>query len=406
MDVKFDRKSSSLERVLSFVFALLVFLTLRPYFVWHSKIIYGFVIVLSIICSLLWLYYNSNISKNYLVILTIYLIMIILSQFTFDNLQPWMSVVVPLTLLVFTFDNHILRKILNNFINIYVIFMILPIVFFFLFSLGWKLEWVYLEPYSKAKAAAGVYYREYFGMVVLNTQIFSFGMGELFRLSGVFPEPGVVGTLAALLLTIMNYNLRKMRVCIIFISGILSFSLTFYILSFIYLFVKKPLTLIKLMIVLLLLIYTLPSDLKENRLLKYYLFDRVEAVLYDFESIDNREDNCFKVKYTDFLQSNDMLLGKGYKATIELNCNASSYRTFIYDYGLINFIILVLLYIAIVLSRMTRYSDIVIILPFLLVCIASSYQRPAFDQLWFIMLFLSGLASVLNCNSSAWDRKI
>lgn len=405
MDVRFQRQSSRLERVVSFVFALLVFLTLRPYFVWHSKIIYGFVVVQSIIFFLLWLYYKSNISKNYLVISIIYLIMIFLSQFTFDSLQPWLSVLVPLTFLVFMFDSYVLRLILNNFINIYVIFMILPIVLFFLVSSGWRLEWVYLAPYSNAKDAAGVFYRQYFGMVILNTQIFSFGKGELFRLSGVFPEPGVVGTLAALLLTIMNYNLRKLRECIIFISGILSFSLTFYMLSFIYLSVKKPLTLIKLMIVFLLLIYTLPSDLKENRLLKYYFFERMEAVLYDFEAIDNREDNCFKAKYTDFLLSSDVLLGRGYKATIKLNCDTSSYKNFIYDYGMINLIILAFLYIAIVLSRMTRYSDIVTLLPFLLVCIASSYQRPAFDQLWFILLFLCGLASLVNCNSTARDRK-
>lgn len=403
MDVRFERQNSSLDRVVSFVFALLVFLTLRPYFVWHSKIIYGVVIVLSVIFSLLWLYYKPNILKNYLIVFTIYLIMIISSQFTFDSVQPWISVVVPLTFLVFMLDNNVLRLILNNFINLYVIFMILPIVMFFLISLGWKLEWVNLEPYSNAKQAAGVFYRQYFGMVILNTQIFSFGMGELFRLSGVFPEPGVVGTLSALLLTIMNYNLRKLRASIIFISGILSFSLTFYILSFIYLFVKKPVALIKFMILFLLLIYTLPLDLKENRLLKYYFFERVEAVLYDFESIDNREDDCFKAKYTDLLQSRDILLGKGYKATIKLNCDTSSYKTFIYDYGMINFVILVFLYITIVLSRMTRYSNIVTILPFLLVCIASSYQRPAFDQLWFIMLFLGGLASLLNCNSTVRD---
>jgi hypothetical protein len=55
--------------------------------------------------------------------------------------------------------------------------------------------------------------------------------GVLFRFCGMYDEPGMVGTMAALLLAAHQYYFRQWRVAILYLAGLLSFSLAFAILT-------------------------------------------------------------------------------------------------------------------------------------------------------------------------------
>lgn len=55
--------------------------------------------------------------------------------------------------------------------------------------------------------------------------------GVLFRLCGMYDEPGMVGTMAALLLAAHRYRLQEWRIGILYLAGLLSFSLAFAILT-------------------------------------------------------------------------------------------------------------------------------------------------------------------------------
>ena len=204
-----------------------------------------------------------------LILISVFLSSFFLNQFTLHGAYPWISVVVVLMLCFLLFDEKIHKNTLKVFINIYALVSIPSILMFFLLAAGVNLEWEYLEPYSKAKQSTGVYYREYFGMVVLSTQIFTLGSGELFRLCSVFPEPGVVGTVSALLLTVTRFEIKNWKGVTLLVSGLLSFSLAFYVLAGLYLILKKPFYLFFLMGLLSALFFSLPSDIKDNRLINY-----------------------------------------------------------------------------------------------------------------------------------------
>ena len=403
MDVNVKIKHTFIDEALSLIFGFLIFLTLRPYFIWESKFIYIAVFILAITLSLAWLFLKARICKKSLVFISIFLTSFFLGQFTVDGLHPWISSAVVLISFFLLFDEKIYKSALKFFINIYVLASIPSILIFFLLAAGVTLEWEYLEPYSKAKESSGVYYREYFGMVVLSTQIFTFGTGEIFRLSSVFPEPGVVGTVSALLLTVMKFDIRNWKGVILLISGILSFSLAFYILACIYLILKKPFYLFILVGLLSALVFFLPSDIKDNRIIKHYVMERGEALLLNFDEVDNRVDDCFERHYDEFLSSTDILIGNGYKASISLECNVSSYKTVIYDYGIIGFLIIVLFYIIILISKVRTISDLIKCTPFLIVFFATSYQRPAFVTFWFFAIFIGGIILLINSKSNISD---
>jgi hypothetical protein len=406
MDVSLKIKHSFIDEAVSLIFGSLIFLTLRPYFIWESKFIYSIVFFSAIAVTLVWCLFRARISKNSVVFISVFLSSFFLNQFTLHGAYPWISVIVVLILCFLLFDEKIYKNTLKVFINIYVLVSIPSIVMFFLLAAGVNLEWEYLEPYSKAKQLTGVYYREYFGMVVLNTQIFTLGVGELFRLSSVFPEPGVVGTVSALLLAVTRFDVKNWKGVILLVSGILSFSLAFYVLACVYLIFKKPFYLFILVGLLSAIFIYLPDDIKDNRIIKYYVMERGEALFVNFDKVDNRIDDCFERHYDEFLNSSNIFIGNGYKASISTMCNVSSYKTIIYDYGIIGFLILVLLYTIILLSKIRTKSDFMNCVPLLIVFLATSYQRPAFDTFWFFAIFLGGIISLVNSKSNVRDRGI
>jgi len=406
MDVSLKIKHSFIDEGVSLIFGSLIFLSLRPYFIWESKLIYAIVFVLAITVTLAWSLFRARISKSSVVFISVFLSSFFLNQFTLHGAYPWISVVVVLMLCFLLFDEKIHKNTLKVFINIYALVSIPSILMFFLLAAGVNLEWEYLEPYSKAKQSTGVYYREYFGMVVLSTQIFTLGSGELFRLCSVFPEPGVVGTVSALLLTVTRFEIKNWKGVTLLVSGLLSFSLAFYVLAGLYLILKKPFYLFFLMGLLSALFFSLPSDIKDNRLINYYVMERGEALFVNFDEVDNRLNDCFERRYDEFLNSSDIFIGNGYKASISTMCNVSSYKTVIYDYGIIGFLILVLLYIIILISKIRTRSDFISCMPLLIVFLATSYQRPAFDTFWFFAIFIGGIISLLNSKSNISDRVI
>ena len=131
--------------------------------------------------------------------------------------------------------------------------------------------------------------------------------------------------------------------------------------------------------------------------------ERSEALLVNFDKVNNRVDECFEQHYDEFLSSTNIYFGNGYKASISLKCNTSSYKTIIYDYGTIGFLMIVLFYITIFISKISTKSDVINCIPFLIIFFATAYQRPAFDTFWFFAIFIGGINSIINFKSNISD---
>ncbi|MBR3387855.1 MAG: hypothetical protein IKG84_06465 [Bacteroidales bacterium] len=99
---------------------------------------------------------------------------------------------------------------------------------------------------------------------------------DVLRFSGPFDEPGVVGTYGALILAVSKFNFKDWRTITIFLAGIFSFSLFFYIVSLVYLLfyyivVKKNVVMSFILIATLFIFY---AATKDNPIFYEYIWKR------------------------------------------------------------------------------------------------------------------------------------
>ena len=125
------------------------------------------------------------------------------------------------------------RKSYNVFVTIFAVTLILPILWYILTHLGFRIPYSILESYEEIKVIRGKFYKLY----PLATQITSRWdpLYQELHLCGIYDEAGRVGTLAGLVLVSEKYRLKgNWKNIIILIAGILSFSLAFYAIAVVY----------------------------------------------------------------------------------------------------------------------------------------------------------------------------
>ena len=387
------------------LFGALIFLNLRPYFIWENNIILLIAVFLAVFFTLAHLALFARVSKKSGLLILLFLLSFFLNQITSQGPIIWISVSVVAILCFLSMDEEVHYKTLKVFINIYALVSLPSILMFFFLAAGIDLEWEYLEPFSKAKQIKGVFYREYPGMVILSTQIYSFGTGELFRLSSVFAEPGVVGTVSALLLAATRFDLKSWQGILLLVSGILSFSLAFFALSILYLAFSRISLLAVLASAAMLALVLVPDDLRQNRIVEYYVIERLQNIFVDTATIDNRLNSCFEAQFAQYINTSDAILGNGHKASLRTKCNVSSYKTVIYDYGIIGFLLFTAIYILMFLLQTKGTAGQFKFIPILIVSAASLYQRPAFDYFWFFAIFLGSCTFIVSSNSDLHKKR-
>lgn len=223
--------------------------------------------------------------------------------------------------------------------------------------------------------------------------------GFSLRLCGICNEPGYFGTFCALLLCIDCMRLKKKSNIIIFIAGLLSFSLGFIMLVVIYWSVrvlisaykeknlrKKVWKYISLVAVLVCYLTVIPN-IKTGNLAIDNTIERM-TITANGLSGDNRTTAEFDKIY-DSTPFADLLVGKGRGFIRDNNITSvSSYKVYILEYGLLgSFAIWGLLLIA-VLYRNIKNVDILI---FVIVFFASIYQRPNVMSLPYFVLLFGGI---------------
>jgi len=204
------------------------------------------------------------------------------------------------------------------------------------------------------------------------------------RFFGYFDEPGVVGTISGVLLLCNNYDLKKKINIPIFVAGILSFSLAFLIITFVYglLFGST-----KFKIVLAITVAVAGIFLLDNEILRKYIFKRLE-----FEdgklAGDNRMSSGFEYYYESFSKTDNYYFGMGNNASVKHNYGGASYKDFIVDFGLIPFIIFILLFY---ISAFFKVKFTKPLLIYLFILFSVLYQRPFITQYFYIFLLYAPL---------------
>ena len=218
----------------------------------------------------------------------------------------------------------------------------------------------------------------------------------LYRMAGVFDEPGVVGTICALTLAANKFKIEKKFDIVIFVAGILSFSLAFYIMFFFYkaIAATKKIRSIAIFAMTTLLLIAAASQMKA---VDDYIFSRLTiedgSITGDNRSDDSLEDYFDKWKSG---SASEVLFGeKEYK-----NTGASSWKEIPIKTGLVGVLIFLLIFFILLLMNNTKTN--IYLLSFVMVFISSIYQRPYVVAPFFILIFISGVVK----NSKIEGRKL
>ena len=213
--------------------------------------------------------------------------------------------------------------------------------------------------------------------------VMSKGVFAAYRFYGPFDEPGVLGTLAPLLLWANNYNFKKIENVIIFIGSLCTFSMAFYILFIVGVFLKSGLSVKKIFLGLVIILasaFIMVNLFSANEGFQQVVVNRF--VNYEDYGTDHRTTYDVNLYWEQFMESSDVIFGKGgdYMQN-EFGGGGASYKNFIIEYGIVGVIILIFAY----LSMSMRRNKFVYLTLFLF--LLSFLQRPYMFTGWQVLLF-------------------
>lgn len=222
--------------------------------------------------------------------------------------------------------------------------------------------------------------------------------GLTFRLCGLCNEPGPYGTILALLLIVQKIDIKKIGNIILLIAGFFTFSAAFYAIIFIYLSIvslRKVLLWLPIVLTILLLIINIPNIEMElpmlSRLIERFEFDNKTG---KFKG-DNRTSMYFDKAYDKLFEStHNALLGLGTNSNYKIqNAMTESYKVFIYQYGIIGF---VLIYFSFFIIRADKWLSNRNVLYFTLLLLVSIYQKPRIFMATYFLLYYGGIDYIIH----------
>ncbi|SEH97853.1 hypothetical protein AB3464_14255 [Pseudomonas asplenii] len=180
---------------------------------------------------------------------------------------------------------------------------------------------------DQLKLQAGVGYVVYPMTVVLDYMLDN----PFYRFFGFFDEPGALGTFSALLLAADKFNLKSRSNLVIFVSGVLSLSMAFFILSF-SCFVLEIVRERKKGLVLLGVMGLLIALSAQNEYLKTQVYDRF-SYSSDGLAADNRNTEGFNKLFSEWESSGTESILFGSKEND--GSGSASFKKIIFNSGLV-----------------------------------------------------------------------
>lgn len=238
-----------------------------------------------------------------------------------------------------------------------------------------------------AKIEAGQRYIKYPFAVVLDYMLDM----KYYRLHGPYDEPGVVGTIAALMLAVNKYKVKSISNIFILMAGILSFSLAFFFLAGIYLilqFLRRPLH--SVLIVIVLLIFS--AFLFENNELHSLTVDRMSLNAQGGFSGDNRSSDFLNEAFGKWEEADlfTFMFGEG---SLQ-HSGTSSWKQIPIQIGIFGLVLLILIFILLYIRHCLSIE--IYALMFSILFFSSMYQRPGVLIPVYILIFIAGTLPVFN----------
>ena len=364
---------------ISLLLAGLVFLLMRPYFLWQMPEIITILASVAIsIIAVTHISFQNN--KDLLCFLIIAYLFLSLMRGAHIG-----GTIINLSYAFLPFMNRdFLLKVYDKFRIIIIFFLTVSMISYITVLVGLQSTSEMIEPLNDLKQ---LQYAKFFFLVLPNT-IDGFG-----RYCSVFDEPGVVGTLAGLMMCVEGYDLKKKGNIIIFLNGLLSLSLFFYMISAVFILYKLQFNYKILFILGVASLYILTID---NEILKVAIWDRLTFNDDGTISGDNRNSDELLEVWDRSKYNIQILFGYGEKFVRDYTGSASI-QLFILRDGLLFVLMYFSVYLMYAKRLMKSNRDFIL---FGLILFLTLYQRPGFCGIDFTLLFVSYILSKSRKNAS------
>lgn len=305
-------------------------------------------------------------------------------------------------------------KVYQGFRNLFAILLIPGIFYTILAFIGISFPYDILSAESAVKVNNYVTYMHFPFAIQITKTYDMLGNVNRFRLCGMLDEPGRIGTMCAFFLVNERFRFKhNWKNLLILIGGILSFSVTFFLIVIfycIYITLSQKNVKTFLFLALIVLIYIIFINLKFNNVLFQSLQYRLSFSQGKFLG-DNRTNDIFLQFINDFIFHSNfikLLFGNGsgstYNAmTVINNGYSSSFLALIYDYGIIGFTLIIFwpFYFYFVIKNKCDKKHIFICL---LVQIINLYQRPSVFLPSYIYVFIGGIFETIFLQKSEFSN--
>ena len=387
---------------MSFLLALEAFLSIGPYFLWETYSAFKIFDILKMLLEL-YILFKFLKTRNTKIKISIFCMIISFSlmylYYILDEyggrIQIGLGTIMKaIIIIIFLLQSSNVKKdVFDCFCKIFAISLIPSIAFSVLSILGINVGGSYIESVSVIKNLGNQHYLHFPGCVFRENIYYS---PRFKQLCGMFDEPGMVGTISALILIAKKFLLKNDKtLVIVLMAGILSMSFAFYLLiviwSILILLSNKKLRDKTICAMLIMIVIALL--LRNNAILKQFIFNRLSLVnLIN----NNRTSTEFDTLFNVFLKSDTAwILGYGNNNPIFNNVDVSSYKLIIYNLGIIGFILYCgwFAFWGFFKANRNKMANILVIC-FLI----SIYQRPWILYLYFIVILFGGIEYLKNCD--------
>lgn len=361
-------KNEFIEYIVSF----LIFLTIPPYFVWGYNRIELLAVILILLCSFI-----RNRVGNLKHFGFCFVLYVLYALFALRDSQGVFGILVRgLPCFIFLFPYDYLSNIFKKFSAVYAVILIPSIiVYIVLVFVGLSLPSQIISPMNSAKSID--YLQFPFLLVPSNTNIV-----DMFRFMALFDEPGVVGTISGVLLFVRGIRLKDWIIYPILISGILSFSLAFYLLFFVYILFYQS---IGAKVITVLVLIFLAFYFGENDFVQEKIFERLQIEDGQLTGMNRTQismDNFMR----DFKNRDEYWFGYGNNyAQNVVNKGGASYKDLIVNYGIIGFSFFVIISLALGIKELGLSKGFII---YFISFWAIIYQRPfIFSPIYLFLIY-------------------
>lgn len=218
----------------------------------------------------------------------------------------------------------------------------------------------------------------------------------LIRLCGLFNEPGYLGTILGLVLSLdIIFHKKALDSIVFFVAGLLTLSLAFFltiICCYVLKQVRTPSRWIFVLSVVTFYLFILPNIHTGNNSIDH-IIERVSINEEGKISGDNRSNLQLDFLLLQTLSSDKVFWGNGMGYVKSYEMNVSSFKTIIVDNGVICFVTLYIIFMVFLLYRYRKHKETY---PFIIIFFINVYQRPNIYNIVFFVVLFCGLNAIVN----------